>query len=159
MCVYIYIYKYKYIYNLILWIYIINIYIMFWQPGSDMVHMSLWVIFFMVFNLESSLNHYVMKIARQVPNKQAVFIIITLWHWLTCLSGSSLCKLVVKSEFLTTFDKKTSFYISILHKSLFFLIYFNWRLVTLQYYGGFCHTFTWISRGCPLCVCLSHTPE
>ena len=111
------------------------------------------------FNLESSLNHYVMKIARQVPNKQAVFIIITLWHWLTCLSGSSLCKLVVKSEFLTTFDKKTSFYFSILHKSLFFLIYFNWRLVTLQYYGGFCHTFTWISRGCPLCVCLSHTPE
>ena len=153
MCVYIYIY-------LILWIYIINIYIMFWQPGSDMVHMSLWVIFFMVFNLESSLNHYVMKIARQVLNKHTVFIIIILWHWLTCLSGSSLCKLVFKSEFLTTFDKKTSFYFSILHKSLFFLTYFNWRLmITLQYYGGFCHTFTWISRGCPCVLCLSHTPE
>ena len=33
---------------------------------------------------------------------------------------------------------------------LFFLnfIYFNQRLVTLQYCGGFCHTWTWISHGC-----------
>ena len=31
---------------------------------------------------------------------------------------------------------------------LFFkkLINFNWRLITLQYCGGFCHIFTWISR-------------
>ena len=34
----------------------------------------------------------------------------------------------------------------------FFLIYFNWRLITLQYYG-FCHTFTWISHGC---TCVPH---
>ena len=32
--------------------------------------------------------------------------------------------------------------------SFFFLIYFNWRLITLQYCGSFCHTFTWISHGC-----------
>ena len=25
---------------------------------------------------------------------------------------------------------------------------FNWRLITLQYCDGFCHTFTWISHGC-----------
>ena len=25
-------------------------------------------------------------------------------------------------------------------------IYFNWRLITLQYCGGFCHTLTWIRR-------------
>jgi len=32
---------------------------------------------------------------------------------------------------------------------LFFkFIYFNWRLITLQYCSGFCHTFTWISHGC-----------
>ena len=31
---------------------------------------------------------------------------------------------------------------------LFFKIYFNWRLITLQYCGGLCHTFTWISHGC-----------
>ena len=31
--------------------------------------------------------------------------------------------------------------------------FFNWRLITLQYCGGFCHTFTWISHGC---TCVSH---
>ena len=36
---------------------------------------------------------------------------------------------------------------------LFFLIYFNWRLITLQYCDGFCHTFTWISHGC---TCVPH---
>ena len=29
---------------------------------------------------------------------------------------------------------------------------FNWRLITLQYCGGICHTLTWISHGCT-CVC------
>ena len=29
-----------------------------------------------------------------------------------------------------------------------FLFYLIGRLITLQYSGGFCHTFTWISRGC-----------
>ena len=28
------------------------------------------------------------------------------------------------------------------------LIYFNWRLITLQYCGGFYHTLTWISHEC-----------
>ena len=28
-------------------------------------------------------------------------------------------------------------------------IYFNWRLIILQYCNGFCHTLTWISHGCP----------
>ena len=27
-------------------------------------------------------------------------------------------------------------------------IYFNWRLITLQYCSGFSHTLTWISHGC-----------
>ena len=34
-------------------------------------------------------------------------------------------------------------------------IYFNWRLIILQYCGGFCHTLTWISHGC---TCVPH-PE
>ena len=38
---------------------------------------------------------------------------------------------------------------------VFFLIYFSWRPITLQYCGGFCHTLTWISHGC---TCVSH-PE
>ena len=37
----------------------------------------------------------------------------------------------------------------------FKLIYFNWRLITLQYFSGFCHTLTWISHGC---TCAPH-PE
>ena len=37
----------------------------------------------------------------------------------------------------------------------FKLIYFNWRLITLQYFSGFCHTLTWISHGC---TCVLH-PE
>jgi len=36
-------------------------------------------------------------------------------------------------------------------------IYFNWRLITLQYCGGFCHTLTWISNGCT-CVPPSRIP-
>ena len=36
-----------------------------------------------------------------------------------------------------------------------FLIYFNWRLIILKYCNGFCHTLTWISRGC---TCVPH-PE
>ena len=37
----------------------------------------------------------------------------------------------------------------------FLKIYFNWGLITLQYCGGFGHTFTWISHGC---TCVPH-PE
>ena len=36
---------------------------------------------------------------------------------------------------------------------LLFKNFFNWRLITLQYCGGFCHTFTWISHGC---TCVPH---
>ena len=41
--------------------------------------------------------------------------------------------------------------------NLFFsnsFIYFNWRLITLQYCSGFCHTSTWISHGC---TCVPHS--
>ena len=36
-----------------------------------------------------------------------------------------------------------------------FSFYFNWRLITLQYCSGFCHTLTWIRCGC---TCVPH-PE
>ena len=39
--------------------------------------------------------------------------------------------------------------------SFIYLFNFNWRLIILQYCGGFCHTFTWISHGC---TCVPH-PE
>ena len=34
-----------------------------------------------------------------------------------------------------------------------FVFNFNWSLITLQYCGGFCLTFTWISLGC---TCVPH---
>ena len=33
-------------------------------------------------------------------------------------------------------------------ESIFKYIYFNWRLNTLQYCSGFCHTLTWILHRC-----------
>jgi len=38
---------------------------------------------------------------------------------------------------------------------IFELIYFSWRIISLQYCGGFCHIFTWISHEC---TCVLH-PE
>ena len=38
------------------------------------------------------------------------------------------------------------------------MIYFNWRLITLQYCGGFRHRSAWISHGCT-CVSPSWTPS
>ena len=37
---------------------------------------------------------------------------------------------------------------SLHYDSILFLIYFNWRLITLQYCSVFCHTLMWISHGC-----------
>ena len=39
--------------------------------------------------------------------------------------------------------------LSFLASTLFLINYFNWKLITLQYYSGFCHTFTWISQIIP----------
>ena len=35
-----------------------------------------------------------------------------------------------------------------LKEMLPFKNYFNWRLITLQYFGRFCHTLTWTSHAC-----------
>ena len=49
-------------------------------------------------------------------------------------------------------------FILILYFILFIYYFFpfiliSWRLITLQYYSGFCHTLTWISHGF---TCVSH---
>ena len=41
------------------------------------------------------------------------------------------------------------------HSPFLKFIYFNWKLITLQYYSGFCPTLAWISHGC---TCVPH-PE
>ena len=39
----------------------------------------------------------------------------------------------------------------------FSFIFISWRLITLQYCSGFCHTLTWISHGFT-CISPSHLP-
>ena len=56
--------------------------------------------------------------------------------------------------------KKIKFKYRMLLQRLFWncfckLINFNWRLITSQYWSGFCHAFTWMSHGC---ACVLH-PE
>ena len=53
-------------------------------------------------------------------------------------------------SFMTVNAMRTQYMAELVFIYLFFneFIYFNWRLVTLQYCSGFCHTLTWISHGC-----------
>ena len=37
---------------------------------------------------------------------------------------------------------------------IFSFIFISWRLITLQYWSGFCHTLTWISHGV---TCIPHS--
>ena len=45
------------------------------------------------------------------------------------------------------------FYSSIVDFYFFSFIFISWRLITLQYCSGFCHTLTWISHGF---TCIPH---
>ena len=59
--------------------------------------------------------------------------------WVTyCMS---LCFWYVKWAFLSA-----PYLESVFHDLKFFLIYFNWTFITLQYYDGFCHTSIWIGH-------------
>ena len=56
----------------------------------------------------------------------------------------------VTSYFYWSDQTSNLFYWIVLLLLLFYFlkfIYFNWRLITLQYFSGFCHTLTWISHG------------
>ena len=80
------------------------------------------------------------------------------WNSNTYLGGFDILSLV-HQPFLPSISSSHIF--SNQHQGFFFFFpffplffnYFNWRLITLQYCGGFCHTFTWISHGC---TCVPH---
>ena len=55
-------------------------------------------------------------------------------------------------QFLSGSGHIHTWYKPLLKKNEF--IYFNWRLITLQYFSGFCQTLTWISHGCTWCFTL-----
>ena len=51
-------------------------------------------------------------------------------------------------------DRRGGILIRTLQKSFFFpFIFISWRIITLQYCSGFCHTLTWISHGF---TCIPH---
>ena len=69
---------------------------------------------------------------------------------------------LMKSWNIAKFLKKwtwLSWYMqSLFYLFIYFFIYFHiWRLITLQYCSGFCHTLTWISHGFT-CVPHPHPP-
>ena len=51
------------------------------------------------------------------------------------------------------FKKKSSLHIQDASFFFFSFIFISWRLITLQYFSGFCHTLTWISHGV---TCIPH---
>ena len=55
--------------------------------------------------------------------------------------------------FLTVCPSSNLFLLLLLLSSHCFFFFLNWRLITLQQYCGFCHTFSWISHGC---TCVPH---
>ena len=79
--------------------------------------------------------------------------------WLKWLSTHACCPIDTKCWFLA--QRWLSLICDqVTHSFSFFFFYagcifknFNRRLITLQYCGGFCHTFTWISHGC---TCVPH---
>ena len=48
---------------------------------------------------------------------------------------------------------------SVIYKYSYLFIYFNWRLITLQYCDGFSHTLTWISHRCTCVPILNTLPS
>ena len=60
--------------------------------------------------------------------------------------------IVQNKEYICIFDIFVLFCFFIFFPSLykfflFYIFFINWRLITLQYCRGFCHTLTWISHG------------
>ena len=58
-----------------------------------------------------------------------------------------------KEDLIHIFKIKLNYELT--NRSFFSFIFISWKLITLQYCSGFCHTLTWISHGC---TCVPH-PE
>ena len=81
-------------------------------------------------------------------------------RWREGASVHSCFKFVFEGEWMNWMGNGGEFVVKETFFSFKKLIYWlinqliNWRLVTLQYCGGFCHTLTWISHGC---TCIPHS--
>ena len=67
---------------------------------------------------------------------------------LSCNTILYILDLVPCSKFADTSSHSIGCLSIDVEETILFFICFNWRLITLQYCGGFCHTLTWISHGC-----------
>ena len=107
------------------------------------------------------------RISQSLFIKQRLLEKLTVAFFLFCFYQRRVignCYLQVKqihpSELVTTFNMLT-FIINLQECNkiccfpmlFFFLFFISWRLITLQYCSGFCHTLTWISHGY---TCIPH---
>ena len=82
------------------------------------------------------------------------------YHWFSAFRGLAACLfpelfLPLVSCTLPVLLWFFLFLLLVFHLFICSFIYISWRLVTLQYCSGFCHTLIWISQGC---TCVTH-PE
>ena len=87
---------------------------------------------------------------------QPLSLVFGVYKYLPLHNPYKFPKVAYKLEFCNSNSLKDSIFFlngKKFYKAKNFLIYFNWRLITLQYCGGFCHTLTWISHGC---TCVPH---
>ena len=80
--------------------------------------------------------------ATHVYTKKIVFVSWSLWS--SFLSAKTITKYIEKWMKVMYSPSQG---IWNLYRKTFFFFNFSWRLITLQYCSGFCHTFTWISHG------------
>ena len=55
--------------------------------------------------------------------------------------------LTILSLIVILFSQVKYFFLFFSYSFLFFYFLISWRLITLQYCSGFCHTLTWVSHG------------
>ena len=117
-----------------------------------------------------SYKFYFLYIISSVQSLSGVQLFATSWTtahqaFLSITSSRRLLKLMSIESVLPSnhlilcipFSCLRSFPASVFPSSSFFFffpfIFIIWRLITLQYYSGFCHTLTWISHGF---TCIPH---
>ena len=81
-----------------------------------------------------------------IGNSEVSFIFSALCYFISSQSFRSYISysLVFILIFRIRVISNSNAFYHIFHLNFFF---FSWRLITLQYCSGFCHTFTWISHG------------
>ena len=80
--------------------------------------------------------------ATHVYTKKIVFVSWSLWS--SFLSAKTITKYIEKWMKVMYSPSQG---IWNLYRKTFFFFNFSWRLITLQYCSGFCHTLIWISHG------------